>query len=167
MVGGVDTAYRWLAFFDGDNIRGDLFLEPVLEVVGEVAAIFGEMTVPEAQLRDLAAAVVGSSGPGAAARVAGLVGRVLTWIPPVGPSLPVRVGGKLVTALAGALVSNHQDRAARLRIALLERVIGRAVTRTCEDIARATVAGSPLTRSAVAERFGAHVEDEARHAAER
>ncbi len=163
VVDEMDTRYRWTAFFQGDRPDAEALLDPLLNVVAEVAACFGDTAVPEAQLARLAMAA-GLEAKGGRAGLVRLIGRVLTWIPPLGPTAPIRLGGKLVTALAGAVMTNDADRKVRIQTALLVRVVGRAATRTCEDIARSTLHDHPLDSGEVSARFNAYAEDEARRA---
>jgi GTPase SAR1 family protein len=166
-----DVRWQPLAFLRTTVGRGasgeDLFVQRVLDAIARVSAVFGAATVTDARVSTVARAVLDNEvGEDGLAGFLRLVNRALLLVPPVGPSAPVRVGGKLVTALAAAVAENHADYRARIRARLLSRIFARAAAHVFADVARADIRGEPLADEEIGERFVQYVDRESATAAE-
>lgn len=170
-VSRIDTGYRPLKFLENPithtSEEAEYMAARAVRLIGEVAAIYGTGTTDDQVLEDLAVVAVGDwTREEGASRWADRIGTILLLLPPVGPTAPVRYGGKLLAALAGALTKNSADQAARKRAALALRVLGRAAVRTLDAAARHAVQRDPMGRQEIATLFERFVEEEARGTAE-
>jgi GTP-binding protein EngB required for normal cell division len=170
LVDAQDVSWRAFAFLRTTVGRGEageeLFLRRVLDVVAEVGAVFGTGSVTDERVAALARGALGDElGGDGLAHFLRLVNRLLLVIPPIGPTVPVKYGGKLVTAIAAALAENHADMLARVRAQLLSRSLGRAAARVFADVARAGMDGEELPDAEMRRRFERYAEEETAGAA--
>ncbi|MDA0173842.1 50S ribosome-binding GTPase [Solirubrobacter taibaiensis] len=167
-----DTAYRPLAFASEAFGRGDAgeeerYLRRVLDVIAEVAAIFGVATATDERLEVLALATLGGqTGLKGLHNFLRNASRLALLIPPVGPTVTVKIGAKLVSALIAAEGANRVDKAERVRAQLLSRIYGRAAAAVLAEAAHADLAGRTLPDPDFAARFDEQLDHEAAAAVE-
>lgn len=167
LVAEQDTAYRLFAFareaIGRDAGEEERYLQRVLDVIAQVAAIFGAATATDARVEALALATLGGeAGANGLHNFLQIANRLALLIPPVGPTVAVKVGAKLASSLLAAESANRLDKADRVRAQLLSRIYGRAAADTLADAAHADLEERPLSDEDFAARFDAHLQREAK-----
>ena len=167
-----DTTYRPIAFareaIGRDTGEAERYLQRVLDVIAQVAAIFGAATATDERVETLALTTLGgeagtdracttSCAPRAGSRCSSRRS---------GRRWRVKVGAKLVSSLIAAESANRVDKAARVRAQLLSLIYGRAAADSLADAAHADLEERPLSDVDFAARFEAHLQREAKTAAE-
>lgn len=171
LVDEQDTAYRPLAFarelIGRDTGEEERYLRRVLDVIAQVAAIFGTATATDERVATLVRAVLGGeTGTSGLQNFLSTANKLVLLLPPIGPSAAVKVGAKLVTSLIAAETANRVDKADRVRAQLLSLAYGRAAADVLADAARADLDERPLSDADFAGRFEEHLQREATTVAE-
>ena len=127
-----------------DPSEEERYLQRVLDVIAQVAAIFGAATATDERVRR-------SRWPRSAVRRATGLQQLPAHREPARAADPagradggVKVGAKLVLSLIAAEGANRVDKAARVRAQLLSRIYGRAAAAVLADAAHADPERRPL-----------------------
>ena len=171
LVNEQDTTYRPLAFareaIGRDSGEEERYVKRVVDVIAQVAAMFGSGTATDERVETLVQSVFGGeSGTSGLQNFLRTANRLALLIPPIGPTMAVKVGAKLVTSLLAAESANRVDKADRVRAQLLSLTYGRAAANVLADAAHADLDERPLSDDDFAARFDDHLEREAATATE-